>query len=325
MAGAGQARRHVREVYPVSKRSSVARHRATPVTSNPLEAISKAVSANAGTVGRQAAVVAAASGLVLTIGMPAQGADTAVRATTSIPAPGLDIERAASVAAVNVTAAKDVKVELNRAPVASKPAPEPEPEPVVEAPAPQPAAAEAPAAATTTRSAEPTTRSAPAERPAQAERSTERTVERASRTEQSTPRTTTTQSAPKPAAKPAPKPAAERGGLSGVVAAAYSGVGVPYVYGGKTTAGWDCSGFTAWAYRQAGITIPSSTSAIRGSGLFVPTSNPKPGDLVFQNGGGHVGIYVGNGQMIGAQNPSVGTFQHPVTRNPLYGYYTYVG
>jgi peptidoglycan DL-endopeptidase CwlO len=313
MAGAGQARRHVREVYFVSKRSSVARHRATPVNSNPLEAISKAVSANAGSVGRQAAVVAAASGLVLTIGMPAQGADSAVRATTSIPAPGLDIERAASVAAVNVTAAKDVKVELDRATVAAKPAPEPEPEPVVQAPAAQPAAA-----ATTARSAQ-------AERPAQAQRSAERSTERASRTQQSTPRVTTTQSAPKPAAKPAPKPAAQRGGLSGVVAAAYSGIGVPYVFGGKTSSGWDCSGFTAWAYRQAGINIPSSTSAIRASGLFVPTSNPKPGDLVFQNGFGHVGIYVGNGQMIGAQNPSVGTFQHSVTRNPLNGYYTYVG
>lgn len=294
----------------MSKRNSVARHRATPVTNNPLEAISKAVSVNAGSVGRQAAVVAAASGLVLTIGMPAQGADPAVRATTTIPAPGLDIERAASVAAVNVTAAKDIKVELDRAPLASKPAPEPEPEPVVEAPAAQPAA-------------ETSTRSTQAERPAQAQRSNQaqRSTQRASQTQ----RTTTTQSAPKPAAQPAAKPAAQSAGLSGVVAAAYSGVGVPYVYGGKTTSGWDCSGFTAWAYRQAGISIPSSTSAIRGSGLFVPTSNPKPGDLVFQNGGGHVGIYVGNGQMIGAQNPSVGTFQHSVTRNPLYGYYTYVG
>ncbi|MDI3331361.1 MAG: NlpC/P60 family protein [Micrococcus sp.] len=293
----------------MSKRNSVARHRATPVNHNPLEAISKAVSSNAGTVGRQAAVVAAASGLVLTIGMPAQGAAPAVRATTTIPAPALDIERAASVAAVNVTAAKDVEVDLDRATVAAKPAPEPEPEPVVEASAAQPAGAET------------TTRSAGTERPAQAERSTQR----ASQAQQSTQRATTTQAAPKPAAQPAPKKAAQTAGLSGVVGAAYSGVGVPYVYGGKTASGWDCSGFVSWAYRQAGISIPSSTSAIRGSGLFVPTSNPKPGDLVFQNGGGHVGIYVGNGQMIGAQNPSVGTFQHPVTRNPLYGYYTYVG
>lgn len=113
--------------------------------------------------------------------------------------------------------------------------------------------------------------------------------------------------------------------MSAVVGAAYAGVGTPYVYGGKGPSGWDCSGFVAWAYAQAGITIPSQTSAIRFSGKFVPTSNPKPGDLVYQNGGSHVGIYVGNGQMIGAQNPSVDTFQHPVTRNPLLGYYTYVG
>ena len=52
------------------------------------------------------------------------------------------------------------------------------------------------------------------------------------------------------------------------------------------------------------------------------TSSPKPGDLVFQNGGGHVGIYLGGGKMIGAQNPTVDTILHDVTRNPLYGYYT---
>lgn len=304
----------------MSKRNTAARHRATPATANPIAAISQAVSANAGTVGRQAAVVAAASGLVLTIGMPAQGADTAVRATTTIPAPGLDIERAANVAAVNVTAAKDAKVELERASVASRPAPEPEPEPVVEAPAPQPAAerqAQPQRQAQSERETQPQRQARP-ER--QAQQQDTRSTERASQTRQSTERSTSVQSAPKPAATP--KPAAQGASLGGVVGAAYSGIGTPYVYGGKTTAGWDCSGFVSWAYRQAGISIPSSTSAIRGSGLFVPTSNPKPGDLVFQNGGGHVGIYVGNGQMIGAQNPSVGTFQHPVTRNPLMGYYT---
>lgn len=113
--------------------------------------------------------------------------------------------------------------------------------------------------------------------------------------------------------------------MGGVVGAAYSGVGVPYVFGGKGPSGWDCSGFVSWAYAQAGLSIPSSTSAIRGSSKLAWTSSPKPGDIVVQNGGGHVGIYVGNGQMIGAQNPSVGTFQHPVTRNPLVGYLTYVG
>lgn len=292
----------------MSKRSSAARHRAVPANSNPLEAISKAVSSNAGTVGRQAAVVAAASGLVLTIGMPAQGAAPAVRETTSIPAPGLDIERAA-LTTVNVAAAKDVKVELDRAPVSSKPAPEPEPAPE---PAPAPRAERA-----ATTQAESTQ-----EQQSQPETTRQSSSSSSSRSSSSSS-SASTQSAPVQAAAAAPAP--QSSSVGGVVGAAYAGVGVPYVYGGKTTSGWDCSGFVSWAYRQAGISIPSSTSAIRGSGLFVQTSNPKPGDLVFQNGGGHVGIYVGNGQMIGAQNPSVGTFQHSVTRNPLMGYYTYVG
>ncbi|GAA1116015.1 C40 family peptidase [Citricoccus alkalitolerans] len=291
----------------MSKRSSAARHRAVPANANPLEAISKAVSSNAGTVGRQAAVVAAASGLVLSIGMPAQGAAPAVRETTSIPAPGLDIERAA-VTTVNVAAAKDAKVELDRASVTSKPAPEPEPAPE---PAPEPEYT----AASQSESTERAERSAPSESSSTTSSSSSSDESEESSRESSAPQ--------EAAAEPAP--AAQSSSVGGVVGAAYAGVGVPYVYGGKTTSGWDCSGFVAWAYRQAGINIPSSTSAIRGSGLFVQTSNPKPGDLVFQNGGGHVGIYVGNGQMIGAQNPSVGTFQHSVTRNPLMGYYTYVG
>lgn len=111
-------------------------------------------------------------------------------------------------------------------------------------------------------------------------------------------------------------------GLSAVVSAAYTGIGKPYVFGGKTPSGWDCSGFTSWAYAQAGYSIPSYTRGILNSGQFEKTNNPQPGDLVFQNGGGHVGIYVGNGQMIGAQNPSVGTFLHSVNRNPIMGYYT---
>ncbi|QCU79495.1 cell wall lytic activity [Citricoccus sp. SGAir0253] len=254
--------------------------------------------------------------------MPAQGAP-AVRETTSIPAPGLDIERAAAVTAVNVAAAKDVKVELDRASLDSTPAPEPEPEPVVETPAEREPVAEVAAPVAQERTAERPARAAQAERPARAEQperraETERPAE-AEPVQRASQSTVTEQAAPKPA------PESSGTGLSGVVSAAYAGVGVPYVYGGKTTAGWDCSGFVAWAYRQAGITIPSQTSAIRFSGKFVPTSNPKPGDLVYQNGGGHVGIYVGNGMMIGAQNPSVGTFLHPVTRNPLLGYYTYVG
>ena len=345
----------------MSKRTTAARHRATPVRSNPLETVSQAVASNAGTVGRQAAVVAAASGLVLSIGLPAQGSAPAVRETTSIPAAGLEIERT-SFTAVNVTAAKDVKVKLDRPEVTSRPAPEPEPAPapvVRETPVAAPAE-QAPARTATQTQAAPVapaqqapaaqqrTQADAAERAqaraaeraqaraaerAQAERAQARAAERAQaeraqaraaeqqRQQRAQAQQTRAAAAPQQQA-PAPR---ATGNMGGVVSAAYSGIGVPYVYGGKTRAGWDCSGFTSWAYRQAGISIPSSTSAIRGSGQFVRTSSPKPGDLVFQNGGGHVGIYVGNGMMIGAQNPSTGTFLHSVSRNPLMGYYTYVG
>ncbi|MDY6055756.1 C40 family peptidase [Micrococcus sp.] len=120
-------------------------------------------------------------------------------------------------------------------------------------------------------------------------------------------------------------PAASTGNASGVVAAAYSGIGTPYVYGGKTAAGWDCSGFAAWAYRQAGLTIPAHTGSIRASSVTRPVSSPSPGDLVFQLGGSHVGIYVGDGMMVSALNPGQGTQLHPVAAMPVSGYYTYVG
>lgn len=123
----------------------------------------------------------------------------------------------------------------------------------------------------------------------------------------------------------AAKPVAPKSS-SAIVKHAYAGVGTPYVWGGTSpTSGWDCSGFVQYVYKKAGISIPRNTSAILASNKFKRTSSPKPGDLVFQRGGGHVGIYVGGGKMIGAQNPSVGTILHSVNRNPVYGYYTLKG
>lgn len=95
------------------------------------------------------------------------------------------------------------------------------------------------------------------------------------------------------------------GGDGSVVGAAHDGLGTPYVWGGKDASGWDCSGFASWAYAQAGKDIPSNTYAMMDS--MEQVSEPSPGDLVIQNGGAHVAIYVGNGQLIGANNPGVGT------------------
>ena len=75
-------------------------------------------------------------------------------------------------------------------------------------------------------------------------------------------------------------------------------LGVPYVYGGASPRGFDCSGLVMYVYAQLGISLPHYTVAQWNA--TEPVSSPAPGDLVFFNGLGHVGIYIGNGQMVDA-------------------------
>ncbi|KAA0973077.1 C40 family peptidase [Paeniglutamicibacter gangotriensis] len=285
----------------MTTRQALGRHRAAPVRTNPLASISKAVASNAGSVGRQAAVVAAASGLVLTLGVPAQG-DVSPEAS-AVPVEGLSPERVA-VKAVSVSASKDLSIE--RAAFTSKPAPAP----VV--------------VAVATKASAPTKVSAPANSNSESSAPVTRS---SSKSDASAPMTRSNRGTA-PAAAPAPKVKSDSmntANLSGIAATAAKYEGVPYVWGGNTPSGWDCSGFVKYVYAKHGINIARGTSAIRASGQFVRTNSPKPGDLVFQNGGGHVGIYLGGGKMIGAQNPTTDTLLHDVTRNPLYGYYTLKG
>lgn len=108
-----------------------------------------------------------------------------------------------------------------------------------------------------------------------------------------------------------------------VLAAAYDGLGGAYVWGGHSYKAWDCSGFVSYVYAQAGINLTPYTYTMATE--LTPTSNPQPGDIVFTNGYSHVGIYVGNGQMISALNPSQGTMLTAVDGGgfmPVDGYYT---
>ena len=111
-----------------------------------------------------------------------------------------------------------------------------------------------------------------------------------------------------------------------VLAAAQDGIGGAYVWGGKGYKAWDCSGFVSYVFAQAGISLTPYTFTMATE--LVPTSNPQPGDIVFTNGYNHVGIYVGNGQMISALNPSQGTQLTSVDGGgmmPVDGYYTVAG
>jgi cell wall-associated NlpC family hydrolase len=224
--------------------------------------VSKAVSANAGTVGRQAAVVAAASGLVLSVGMPANAADANVGISASA-------ESGSQAAQLAVTAAPTATVSFERPAVTTEAAP------VIETVAVQ-SSDDTAAAATADAATETVT------------------------------------------AKAATVDAAGSGATSGLAGIAYTGIGNPYVWGGTTPSGWDCSGFTQWVYAQAGISIPR----VNAWNAMKPTSAPAPGDLVMQNGGAHVGIYVGNGMMISALNPSQGTLLHAVSATGTASYYT---
>mgnify|MGYP000846540272 FL=1 len=105
-----------------------------------------------------------------------------------------------------------------------------------------------------------------------------------------------------------------------IIKTAQTGIGGAYIWGGKTFRAWDCSGYVSWVFAQHGIKLTAYTFAMVNE--LKPTSTPKPGDIVFQNGYNHVGIYLGNGQMVSALNPSEGTIVHPVSVMSVDGYYT---
>lgn len=94
-----------------------------------------------------------------------------------------------------------------------------------------------------------------------------------------------------------------------VVAYAKQFIGTPYVYGGSSTSGFDCSGFTQYVFRQFGYSLNRTAAGQASNGVYVAKSELQPGDLLLFNCGSggidHAGIYAGNGQMIHAVKPGV--------------------
>ncbi|EEH64519.1 NlpC/P60 family protein [Gleimia coleocanis DSM 15436] len=90
--------------------------------------------------------------------------------------------------------------------------------------------------------------------------------------------------------------------FSGILGVASQYLGTPYVFGGTSPAGFDCSGYVQYVYAQAGVQLPRTAAAQAMVGTQIPASQAQPGDLVYFPSG-HIGIYAGNGQIMHAPYP----------------------
>jgi peptidoglycan DL-endopeptidase CwlO len=145
----------------------------------------------------------------------------------------------------------------------------------------------------------------------------QRAAERASRSADRT----AAAAAPAAPAPSTPAPAVPASGrAAAAVHYALAQVGKAYVYGAAGPSAFDCSGLTMMAWAQAGVRLPHSSGAQMGYGTPVSQSQLQPGDLVFYYSPvSHVGMYIGNGQIVNAENPSVGVKITGVNSMPYAG------
>lgn len=122
----------------------------------------------------------------------------------------------------------------------------------------------------------------------------------------------------------APSLTVSRGGAAfssnAVIAYASNYLGVPYVYGGTTPSGFDCSGFVQYVFAHFGVSLPRVSEDQQNVGTLVSRGNLQPGDLVFFGSPAHhVGIYVGGGNMINAPHTGDVVKVQPLNSDFTYG------
>ncbi|MFC7486286.1 C40 family peptidase [Knoellia sp. CPCC 206453] len=256
--------------------STNGRHRA-PGRHNPVSELS-VIATRAGVTGAKAsAVLAASGGLVAAFALPASATqDTATKVSTSAPAAPVAAPAAPAISAPAAsTPAKAQAIGVTGVTVIAKPKPKPKPKPVVVV-----------------------------EQSSDEATSTDRS-NTSTRTKQATSRSTTRTSTSNNVAQSA----------SGIVNIARTLLGIGYVYGGETPAGFDCSGFTQYVYGKAGVSIPRTASAQQRAAT--PVSSPRPGDLVFYGSPAwHVGIFTGGDMMIDSPKPGASTSERNMFGTP---------
>lgn len=268
------------------------RHRAADVTSASL--LIKAAKHAAAPATKVAGVVAASGGMVIAASMPATAAPTAAAAPVSVAAPS--VAAVGQLGRVSLAGVKKSKLKKVRGTVTKRTAVKRK-------------------KATVKRKRYSTkrkyTRTSRTYRRT-AVRRVNRTYTRASRT---AVRRTVARKVVKKAANPAPRAVA--GG--GVLRTAASLSGIYYRWGGTTTSGFDCSGFTSYVFRANGKSLPRTAAAQQRATRRV--SSPQPGDLVFFGSPAyHVGIYAGGGMMYDSPRTGRTTGLHKIwSKNVSYG------
>ncbi|WNB86986.1 C40 family peptidase [Cellulomonas sp. ATA003] len=243
--------------------SIAARHRAAGRPTTPLNDLAATATGSLAVVGRRSAVAAASSGLV--VSMLAAPASAAQSTDGSAALPAVDTSALTASARAVLDTAPAVTVAADATWTFDVPAVTVIADPPPPPPPPAPVRA-APAASRSQARAAVPAEAAPAE---EAE------------------------------TRGAPAPASANGNAIVEIASRY--VGVPYLWGGTTPNGFDCSGFTSYVYAQVGITLPRTSSAQRNAGTVVSRADAQPGDLIWSPG--HISIYAGGNMQVDAPTP----------------------
>jgi peptidoglycan DL-endopeptidase CwlO len=112
------------------------------------------------------------------------------------------------------------------------------------------------------------------------------------------------------------------GSAAAVIAFAKAQIGKSYVLGASGPNAWDCSSLMQAAFKQVGISLPRVSQDQSTAGTQVSLSNLQPGDILYWGSAGsayHVAVYVGDGMFVGAQNPSTGIVEKPLSYDPPTG------